>query len=325
MTLGPALGTLDAVAGILRAAFPDPAIAITTAAVQATVRALAHVANESGMAAEHGIDLDGDGLPDAGPLVGEDARVLRYYMGHALHSRTMPVLSEFTGLLPMVEVQVGDAWIASPIETRIGTVHAGDHKLYSFAEALRYYDEVCAALGRPVRSVDAVRCVTPARAFGARFAAIAVYLFDHGDETVAWALEAGMATGEARVLYGSCDGEPITRRSHYKPTPFSSPDHYYRGELLLDDERRPSQLDVRVLDGKNDQAPPKMRVLVTYQHTAEPECIFPALLTLQAACRVAAIAEAARVPFPDLGPLSGLFAQMGRDQYAWTTKPTRTP
>ncbi len=321
---------LIAVADLLRRAFPDPAIQITTTLVEAALTTLATVARDNGVATPHGFELDDDALvagrrPDTDLItVDPDHRVMDYWLAHARHSRTAPVESAFTGQLPSVRVVVEDGWDGAPIETRIGTVYAGDHKLFSFTECEQYLAEVSATLSIALPQLSHVELVTPARVAGTRFAAIAVYIFcgPSAHEPFAYALEAGMATGEARVTYFAPSfTRRIVRKSHYHPTPFSSPEDFYEAQFHMTDLHEPARLDVKVRH--HDAADPHMAIGVSYERVTDPECVYPAVLTFQAACRVAAIAEASGVPFPDLGPLAPLFAAIGRDQYVWAQKPVQ--
>lgn len=319
---------ISTIAGLLRTAFPDPKVQITTLAVEGVLRALRSVASDAPeMFAGHGIDLDGDGVPDLSwprdILGATDKRIVDYWLGNAVHSRVAPIKSSFAATLPMVRVLVDDSWEAEAIATAIGTVFAGDHKLYSRTVAEEYLSEVSAALDVVLPKLERVECVTPARVAGARFGAISVYIFSGEHGPFAYSLEAGMATGEARVLYFSPNlKQGILRRSGYTPTPFSTFEQYYYGLFAINPTtHEPEQLDVEVRSAM--QAEMHMQIIVEYTKVTDPQCVYPAVLTLQAACRVAAIAEASGMPFKDVGPLLPLFAALGRDQYAWRQKPEK--
>src|SRR4029077_8046228 len=79
--------------------------------------------------------------------------------------------------------------------------------------------------------------ITPARAANTRFGAIAVYLgyrnkADRGPSF--YLLEAGTATGDAKMIYFSPSMKPITSvTSYYLPTPFVTMRNTYSGGLTM--------------------------------------------------------------------------------------------
>jgi len=317
----------ETVALLLRKAFPDPKVTITPEAVTASLRALQDAASRKPeLFKGHGFDgkISTDLAP---PQTNGDKRIVDYWLGKGFHHRTSPIESKFPVQLSFVRVEVLDGWETSPIETAIGTVHAGDHKLYSLKVAKEYLADISTTLKIEFPELVRVQALTVARAGGARFAAIGVYLFYGATgDPFAYALEAGMATGESRVLYFGADFvKPLLRKSFYKPTPFSDPSFCYRGLFSLNDVGDPAHLSVEVMD--NPLASAHMRVEVEYVLVPEKDapCVFPAILTIQAACRVAAIAEASGMPFNDVGPLAGVFAHLGREMYPWMKKPGARP
>jgi hypothetical protein len=254
-----------------------------------------------------------------------------YYFAHATHTRhTSEGQHEFTGDLPMVRITLPslgpnyalDTTHAESIDTAIGMVYPGDRLLLCLEDAQKYVDDQEA--GTTLSRVD---LITPARYAGSRFGAIAVYLLYVGDKIAHYVLEAGMATGEPRVLYWGPDfKKPITRRSWYAPTMWSKDAHYYVGSLkLTPDMQDIDTLSVDVHPEKPTKASkPYVSVRVSYAKYAEgasPRVLSPALLTLEAACRVAAIAMARREQVPEMGILTPLFAQLGEARFAWSRLP----
>jgi len=317
------------VSSLLRTAFPDPEVIITPEAVEASLRCLQDAAAKHPQLFQgHGIDsfhATDPAPPPRDPRA--DPRIVDYWVGTGTHHRTSPIESRFPVQLYFARVSVLDGWETSPIETPIGTMYAGDHKLYSMTLAREYLADMATTLNMKFPALDRVHVISPVRSGGSRFGAIGVYLFFAHHERIpfAYVLEAGMATGESRVLYFGPDFvNPILRRSHYHPTPFSEASFYYRGLVKLQGAD-PSTLTVEVLNDPKSE--PHMRVDIAYSLVPEAFAVnvFPATLTLQAACRVAAIAEASGVPFPDLGPLTPLFAHLGREMYPWITKPGAKP
>lgn len=313
-----------AVASLLRTSFPDPKVQITPEAVSASLRALRETA------AQHpelfkGHDFEiGPTTAFPPPETKGDPRLVDYWIAKGTHHRTSPIESKFPVQLSMARVSVSEDWEQTPIETAIGTMYAGDHKLYSFSVAEQYLKEVAEAMHLKLPALDRCHVMSPARAGGARFGAIGVYLFytEEQRKPFAYALEAGMATGESRVLYFAPDFiSPILRHGYYKPTPFSDPDFCYRGLVTLSKEGEPATFYVEVLNDPKSNAHMRVDLVYSLVSAQDAPCVFPALLTLQAACRVAAIADASKVPFPDLGALTPLFAQLGRDLYPWIVKP----
>lgn len=320
-TLPPA--TFEAMRELVRRTFPDPkAPTPSDALVDAVLTALPEEARVA-------IGIAKDALPVAALALGglakaqgiargvaqEDARAsATYYLAYATHTRHDKGKNEFVGKLPMVRVQLPETQ-PTDIDTHFGTVFAGDHKVHTVALVREKYREFFAF------EIGVVALTTPARYLGARFGAIATYeVFDTDKKLRAWILEAGMATGEAMVLYASPHAQPIERVSWYEPTPFSSPNNWYRGAATFD-EHGPVTLHVQVsTPEERAQKQVHMEVKVQYVRAdledAENGAIFPSKLTSEAAMRVAAIAVARG----DMNPLFLLLAPFGQ-ALAWSAKP----
>lgn len=284
---------------ILRRAFPDPRGVITDEIVETSLRMLPEEIQKSVIGEVLHLVLS-----DEAPL--EGAEVLGYYEAHARHERLG--VHAFTGTVPMVRVRLPERYVPgqTDIQTGIGIVFAGDHRLHSLELFRQHYDE---HLDFQIGSVE---LVTPARFLGARFAAVATYIVkDAAGAVRAFVLEAGMATGEPMVLFLSPTGAPITRRSWYVPTPFSSDAHFYRGEATFGPDGEPTELRVDVLPARD--ADPHVTVVVHYEAVEQISAGFPSRLTVEAACRVAAIAEKTGKPIPGAELLAPLLAALGRE------------
>lgn len=302
----------DQMRAVLRRAFPDPRGVITDEIVDVSLRLLPEHVQESAIGEVLAIALDRE-VPEI-----ESAHVLGYYEGHARHERHG--VHAFTGTVPMVLVRLPSVPGSAEdperrfedISTGIGIVFAGDHRLHSIEIFRAHY---CEHLDFVPSSVE---LLTPARYLGARFAAVATYAArdEHGDVR-AWVLEAGMATGEPCVLYLS-EGGPITKRTWYAPTPFSSDRNFYTGDARFDAGGRPESLRVDVREGR--EAPPHITVTVDYDEVEQPSPTFASRLTVEAACRVAAIAEKIGKPIPGAELLSPLLAALGRE-LDWEVEP----
>jgi hypothetical protein len=332
---------IDTIRAALRGVFPDPQADITEDNIQHIARSLvtssAPEARQLGEALGIPAEMAGWPAPVAPAPDGHT-----YLMAMATHTRHTPSgAHQFTGELPCVRVQLPED--GEPvIHTAIGTVYAGDHKLYNRKVAQAHMDDACRDfLGIKPFKVARIDAITPARGMG-RFGAIAVYVVYSdrpalkGRKTVrtedgvamervpvCYILEAGMATGEARVLYTAPDFGQIIRRSWYQPTPWSKATHYYKGHLRLrPDGEQVAALNVEVHETNKANSKPYMQVDVLYQPLGEADICEPALLTFQAACRVAAIATARRELVPGMGSLTPLFGAIGLT-YSWSQKPVQ--
>jgi hypothetical protein len=163
--------------------------------------------------------------------------------------------------------------------------------------------------------------ITPVREAGSRFAAVALYLFYSAGAVRGYAFEAGMATGRPMVLHSSSElGKPLVRLCGYRPTPFSDPLHWYYGTLdLVGDEPRGFTIEIR--QQKDERMPAHFRLTATMAPARRPVAGAPPLaLTLHAALRVCAIADARGEQVEGLGPLTPLLAPLGRN-LSWLKQP----
>ncbi len=224
----------------------------------------------------------------------------RLYLGEATHHRVKsmppearPMESKFTLALPMVRVSLperlaGDRVIA----TEIGDVDlSSDHLLGSIDLVAAKYSGKDYLGYRPER----VDLITPARAAGGRFAAIAVYLgyrhkADRGPSF--YMFEAGTATGDAKMIYFSPDMQPIKGvTSHYLPTPFVTMRNTYSGVVTMSaapDEDEPAYLVIRSQVPGDDA--PYITVTLRYRRAPTLDLPLPIEITADAGARVALIA-----------------------------------
>lgn len=225
----------------------------------------------------------------------------RLYLGEATHHRVKsmppearPMESKFTLALPMVRVTLPERLDGDPIvTTEIGDVDLSrDHLLGSIDLVAGKYSGKDYLGYRPER----VDLITPARAAGGRFAAIAIYLgyrrqADRGPSF--YMFEAGTATGDAKMIYFSPDMQPIKGvTSHYLPTPFVTMRNTYSGVVTMSaapNEDEPAYLVIRSQVPGDDA--PYITVTLQYRRAPTLELPLPIELTADAGARVALIAR----------------------------------
>jgi hypothetical protein len=281
---------------LIRACFPDPTspLAVVTDAIVDSF-----VANDwasstftAAQRQQLGIPAPPAGWVKPPPALGtEESAVVGYYVGNAQHSRTKGGQTRdwFVGHLPLARVRLA-ATDRSAISTRIGVVDSTTSLYLTVAE---FNDRLANTPG--FKQAGAVEVITPPRMGGERFAAVAVYLSyaNAGDATPqAFVLEAGLAQGGPRVpFYGKAMDTVIVQQTNYQPTPFSTPSHWYRGRLTVQNNE-PVALKVEVfVDAQLQQQ--YMQVDVSYDaKTSESvPVVSPAVLRAEAALRVASIAQ----------------------------------
>lgn len=239
------------------------------------------------------------------------------YIAHARHTRSLAMGSkkamdsDFIGHLPVVRVGIPPSIPKGKeevIKTQIGEVLlSADHLVGSIELIAEKYGDAD-HLGYVPERVD---LITPARYRGARFGAIALYLGYRGLRDPApsfYLLEAGTATGAPKVLFfGKTTEAVITQTSWYQPTPFASPKNKYRGWVRCDGG---DPISLVVEDSEPGQPQAYINVTVQYEKVTTPPTRWPADLILEAAQRVATIAEAMGVPSGE--PMEGMLAAIGR-------------
>lgn len=251
------------------------------------------------------------------------------YLGHADHHRvrsappeSRPMQSRFNMALPMVRVPLPEKLEGENpvISTAIGDVYLSrDHLLGSVELVASKYAGADYLGYRPER----VDLVTPARVFGTRFGAIAVYLgykkkSDRGPSF--YMFEAGAATGDAKMIYFSKDFSPIKdATSYYLPTPFVSMRNTYTGYVKMrpaprEDEPELLHIESRAVGEKD----PYITIKLDYERVKELDNPVPAELTLDAGARVALIAESMGIS--DAEEFQKVLARIAKD-FAWIEVP----
>ncbi len=247
------------------------------------------------------------------------------FLAHAMHRRVHPMNSAqpfescFVGELPTVRVPLPAAlnYENTQLSTAIGTIDfARDHLAGSVELVTRLF---AADLGYAPARVD---LITPARRDGFRFAAIAIYLGYRASTDAApsfYVLEAGLATGQAAMLYlGQSMNDVILLTSGYQPTPFSAPNNIYNGKLQVAGDQ-PVQLSVTA---QAPGLPWYIDVIIDYQAVGAAPEIEPLCLMIEAIARVAALGNAMHVP-TGMPPLAQeLVGELARLFLPWIEKPT---
>jgi hypothetical protein len=168
-----------------------------------------------------------------------------------------------------------------------------------------------------------VDLITPARLADSRFGAIAVYLgyrnkTDRGPSF--YLLEAGTATGDAKMIYYSPSMAPIPSvTSYYLPTPFVTMRNTYSGGITMQpppNEDEPDQLVV--ISRAVGEQDPYITVTVKYQRSPTMELALPIELIADAGSRVALIAKTMGIS--SAVELQGLLANLGKDLF-WKEYP----
>lgn len=273
------------------------------------------------------------GSPEKEPIV----RTVRekdhpLYLGHAIHHRQKsmgpapkPMESKFTKALPIVRVRLPEKLTAETtvIETEIGDVDlAKDHLLGSIDLIASKYSDAAHLGFRPGR----VDLLTPARSVGTRFGAIAVYLGYRaaGDKGPSfYLLEAGTATGDAKMIYFSPSMAPITNvTSYYQPSPFVTMQNTYSGGVTMAPAPHEDEPLSLLVESRTPGDPdPYLTVLVSYVRSPTIELPMPVELIINAAARIAAIAKAMGVSSTE--PLEEVLADLAKSFY-WMDGPRYT-
>ena len=256
----------------------------------------------------------------------------RLYLAAADHHRVkgmpqnpQPMESRFNMPLPVVRVPLPPTLTAqsSTIQTAVGEVDLRrDHLLGSLDLIAEKYGGADYLGYRPAR----VDLITPARWANSRFGAMAVYLGYRRAEDRApsfYLLEAGTATGEAKMIYFSPSMQPIERvTSYYLPTPFVNMRYTYGGGLTMQaapHEDEPDQLIVRSYAVGDSE--PYIIVTVKYEHRPSFPLPLPIELIADAGSRIALIARTMGVSAVEL---QDLLANLGQN-LQWTETPRYVP
>jgi hypothetical protein len=293
--------TRDALAQLLARTFPHSQD-IDAATVDAFVDRLMHVkkgANESSApvdrsSGEHGL-----------------------FTLRATHARRTPITSVFTGVTRAVRVRLPDHEEAV-IETPVGEVRPDDHLLPTVHAVRERFGE---QLDRPLARVD---LITPARAAGIRFSPMSLYFgYEREDaELPSFVIyEPGDAMGKPGALYlGVTLDTVIEERAGYKPTPLSSPDHFYTGGLkMAANGRDPAVLFMHASAERGGE--PHFRLHVEYDIDVDPEGS-PIGDLVEAALRMLAVQQGTGA---DQNMIEQLVAETGLLLLPWIDRPDNGP
>jgi hypothetical protein len=238
-------------------------------------------------------EVPGGADPEDVTEVPHDGKIgVRYYWVEATHARQQPDgYPIFVGKLPMVRVTL-PLFQPQTFVTAIGTVEEADHLIATVHEA---NDKFAGALGYPLQRVDVI---TPPRQ-KLRFGAVSVLLGyrDSTAQPTCYILEAGTATGQAKVLFlGKTLDATINQYTGYQPSPFACSDHAYTGTLSLDQDS-PGQLHItarKIVQGVSQ--PPYMNLTARFtEQTTTIRNIWSGFLMARAAA-IVAIRQAKGLP-----------------------------
>lgn len=319
MTSKIALGTeaFEKIRTTIQKAFPDQKNQVTDELVLAVVEELRRR------------NLPGTEKLDLPPTPSGPARAPRtdadfpLYVAVAQHRRVLAMdssetfNSEFVGHLPTVRVPLPQAldYQNTSLDTQIGQVDfARDH----LAGSVELFSKLFSPdLGYAPARVD---LITPARALDVRFAAVAIYLgYRNTTDSVpsCYVLEAGLATGQAAMLYlGATMDTVIVQPSGYQPTPFASPANTYTGQLTMQGDE-PGTLVIRA---NAANLPFYIEVEVTYESVTSDDTL-PIFLTVEAIERVAAIGEKMGVDTGFPAVVEDVLAEIALLFLPWVEKP----
>ena len=325
----------------LSAMFPDEKATIDAAHVEDVTHVLSLHCHD--IAKQLGVPL---GMSQAArPTTALPDSAVHYFIADATHTRTTEKgKHEFVGHLPHVQFTLPDS---TPMkrDTFWGTVFPQDHFLPTLHDVRNYMRDLivdpryATEAQKLLGTVDRVDLMTQVRWLGSRFAAVGAYLLFADGKFVAYILEAGMATGAARMTYFSPNIGSMIRKAWYKPTPFSDENHTYRASVLVGfgsedmlEEMLIECFDVPLATMQTPAAQylkPYMTTHVKYRpaHPIAPgatgDMFIPAMLTVQAAARVALIAKTRGESIPNLpggDVVRDLLALVG-DALPWNSKP----
>lgn len=253
----------------------------------------------------------------------QDAASTRHttYQIDAVHLRSTPIYSCFTGIVKAVRVRLHQN-SRLPFFTVYGTVWAHDHIVFTLDEIHEWLAQNHPDFNPKFERVD---LITPARHDLFRFAPVALFF---AYETVRsplpsfFIIESGYANGRPAVLYlGRTMDTTIVAKTGYKPTPFSSPDNIYTSTLTLQDQDEP---DVLVIESR-EQADERPYITLTMNYAVEAEpgqVIFPAKQFLEAGIRIESIALGMG---EELGELEKWIAEFGLKRLQWNLWPVPEP
>jgi hypothetical protein len=231
----------------------------------------------------------------------------------ATHARRTPITSVFTGITHAVRVRLP---ADEPVEivTPIGDVRPEDHLLPTLRAVREQFGE---RLSRPFSRVD---LITSARSAGIRFSPMSLYFgYEHEDsEAPSFVIyEPGDAMGKPGALYlGERLDSVVEERAGYKPTPLSSPDHWYTGGLrMAGNGHDPEVLFMQAAVDRGGE--PHFRLHVEYAAEPTPDGS-PIGDLVEAALRMLAVQHGAGA---DQSLIERLVAETGLRLLPWVDRP----
>jgi hypothetical protein len=235
----------------------------------------------------------------------------------ATHARRTPITAVFTGITQAVRVRLPRDQ-AVEIETQIGEVRPEDHLLPTVRAVQERFGE---QLARPFARVD---LITSARAAGIRFSPMSLYFGYEREDSEAPSFviyEPGDAVGKPGALYlGATLETVIEERAGYKPTPLSSPEHWYTGGLrMAGNGHDPELLYMHASAQRGGE--PHFRLHVEYAADAEPDGS-PVGDLVEAALRMLAVQHGAGA---DQNLIERLVAETGLLLLPWVDRPDNGP
>jgi hypothetical protein len=239
------------------------------------------------------------------------------YQIDAVHLRTTPIFSCFTGVVKAVRVRLHQA-LKLPFFTPYGTVWAHDHIVFTVDDIKKWLRTNHPDFTPSFQRVD---LITPARHDLFRFAPVALFFaYETVESSVPsfFIIESGYANGKPAVLYlGRTMTSTVVEKTGYKPTPFSSPDNTYTSTLTLQDTNEP---DVLVIESR-EQLDERPYITLTMRYTVEAapgHVIFPGKQFIEAGIRVESISLGMG---EELGELQRLIAELGLKMLQWNLWP----
>lgn len=233
----------------------------------------------------------------------------------ATHARRTPVTSVFTGENHAVRVRLPSDQPAA-IETPFGVVLPDDHLLASVREVRERFGD------RIGRSFERIDLLTPPRESAIRFAPMSLYFgYEHEEGEPSFVIyEPGDALGRPGALYlGTTLAAVIEEPAGYKPTPLSSPEHWYTGGIrMAANGRDPEVLYMHAAEQRGGE--PHFRLHVEYVISDASESVEPIKNLVEAALRMMAVEKGVGA---DLNVIERFVAETGLAMLPWIDKPER--
>ncbi len=242
------------------------------------------------------------------------------YAVTARHHRIKPFESDWTGHVQAVRVTIPSTRAqAQPIWTYLGVVKAEDHLLFSAEEIIAGY----ARQFGTTPTVERVDLITGARHYNLdRFAPLSVFLaYERAEDKQPsfYVYESSTALGKPAALYWAPTlNAKIVDNARFQFTPFSSPDDWYTGKLIMNRAKtEPSVLSISISQTK-DNTRNYMELTASYQIVPPGKVVWPVAMQIQAALRVFAIAQGMGCK---LEVWEWTLGQVGRSSFDWIALP----